>query len=144
VSIDENFDRDRPAVMIDLDRLTANLKEFISEAFRLNMIEMKNIFATKEDLEREINDLALITKKGFDEVYERLVSKKDFERLELRVSHIGSDVQEIKSRVTLIEKTFATKKDVEIIAGHVRSTESIVFENHEPRIFKLEKKLNMA
>ena len=87
----------------------------------------KRFDSVESKIEKEVGDLAAMTKREFDRVDER------FDNLERRVGHLELDVSELKDSVVKIE-------------GHIgryeirsQNVEQILLQDHKPRIIDLEK-----
>ena len=94
----------------------------------------KRFDSVESKIEKEVGDLAAMTKREFDRVDERFAAVDvRFDNLERRVGHLELDVSELKDSVVKIE-------------GHIgryeirsQNVEQILLQDHKPRIIDLEK-----
>ena len=95
----------------------------VDEKYNKLSTEMKEGFKRQEKMtDDKIDDLARMTKLGFDETAKNLgVVKKDLEVVKQDLVFVKYDVQEIKEKVGNIEK--------------------LVFQQHSPKIKVLENKV---
>jgi tetrahydromethanopterin S-methyltransferase subunit G len=97
---------------------------------------MKNITKKERAPRITLEDLALMVKKGFDEVYK--VMNKRFDEVDKRFEAVEKRLDAIELHLDTMDKR------LDHIEAKLESIDSVVFKDHAVRIRRVERKLAIS
>jgi hypothetical protein len=149
-----NIDNKETLPIVSIDELAAMTAKGFSEAqnnLDQGLSGLKNgmvaeFASVRCEMKEEFTNVRNEMKEGFNRVDKEFMSVRDemkygFERIDKEFVSIRSSIDRINDTLITISENMATKADIARMESRIIGIEHAVFNDHGPRIVKMERKL---